>query len=235
MNVKTFLILTSLILVVCSGALGLAIYLQSKEAQASLPDMITLPPGQFVMKVRQQSAALPGRAQFSKQVSLDQPITISRREVTFAEFDACVADGGCSHHPDDRGRGRGNRPVSDVSWADADQYARWLTHKTGQHYRLPTEEEWEYAKRQAEEGQAQIEDLTGPVWEWTLSCWSRSETRFQEQHSPEQLARPDHCYIRILRGESRTHSSDFVRRAYGGGCNPEQVPDYFGFRLVRAD
>ncbi|HTZ19104.1 MAG TPA: formylglycine-generating enzyme family protein [Dissulfurispiraceae bacterium] len=40
-----------------------------------------------------------------------------------------------------------NQPVINVSWEDAVDFAKWLSEKTGQQYRLPTEAEWEYAAR----------------------------------------------------------------------------------------
>src|SRR4029077_7428794 len=56
--------------------------------------------------------------------------------------------GGCNgYKPDDRGWGRGRRPVINISWDDAKSYVAWLSRKTGKTYRLLNEEEREYVTR----------------------------------------------------------------------------------------
>ena len=107
--------------------------------------MVKIKKGSFLMGCAGGKICNP-RDKPTRRVSV-KPFSISTTEVTFAQWDACVAAGGCSYKPKDAGWGRGQRPVINVSWDDAQQFVAWLRRLTGENYRLPTEAEWEYAAR----------------------------------------------------------------------------------------
>ena len=108
-------------------------------------EMVTIPGGTFRM------GDLSGEGYDDEQPvhTVAMPaFRIGKYEVTFDQWDACVADGGCGvYWPDDEAWGRGNRPVINVSWDDAQAFIGWLNDKTSGKFRLPTEAEWEYAAR----------------------------------------------------------------------------------------
>ena len=83
----------------------------------------------------------------TSQVAIAKPFAVSKFELTFAEWDACVAHGDCVPHVSDSGWGRGRQPVINVSWDDAQSYVAWLSRITGKEYRLLSEAEYEYAAR----------------------------------------------------------------------------------------
>lgn len=112
------------------------------------PEMTVLAGGLFVMGSPDNE---PGRGRDEgpqREVSV-APFAMGKYEVTFSQWDACLAGGGCNgYSPPDGGWGRGDRPVTGVSWEDAQAYVNWLNSQAGgTSYRLPSEAEWEYAAR----------------------------------------------------------------------------------------
>ena len=108
------------------------------------PEMVVVQAGEFMMGSNDYDSEKPQR-----KVIIARPFAVGKFEVTFIEWEACVAGGGCvsNPRPSDRRWGRGKRPVINVRWEDAKEYVAWLSRKTGKVYRLLSEAEWEYAAR----------------------------------------------------------------------------------------
>ena len=112
------------------------------------PKMVVVPSGSFTMGSPNNEE---GRYDIIEgprhRVNIGYPLAVGVYEVTFSEWYACVNAGGCDRFPDDEGWGRGNRPVINVSWEDAQSYVRWLSARTDHRYGLLSESEWEYVAR----------------------------------------------------------------------------------------
>ena len=107
------------------------------------PEMVVIPAGSFRMGCLSNDDDCYDDEKPVHGVSISRPFALSTHEVTFEEYDRFT-------HPnkvDDKGWGRGDRPVINVSWDDAQEYVSWLSAQTGAEYRLPSEAEWEYAAR----------------------------------------------------------------------------------------
>lgn len=117
------------------------------------PEMVVIPAGSFMMG--SPAGETGGRTDESPQRTVNiSRFAAGKFEVSFDEWAACVAGGGCrsNANPGDQGWGRGRRPVINVSWNDAEEYVQWLSQKTSQRYDLLTEAEWEYAARAGTKG-----------------------------------------------------------------------------------
>lgn len=131
--------------VVAALPFAAAIY-SAPDRSASLQDG-------FAVEVASREATYRLAGEFSRD---GQPVNaplISRRypdgliamrtQVTAADYNSCVQEGGC-RELDGRVRRAADLPVVGVSWEDATSYARWFSRKSGQKWRLPTDEEWAF-------------------------------------------------------------------------------------------
>ena len=111
------------------------------------PGMVVVPAGEFMMGSPDSEDKRKDDEGPLHKVAIAAPFAVSMHDVTFDQWDACVKAGGCKTVASDSGWPRGRRPVINVNWNDAQEYAAWLSAMTGHPYRLLTETEWEYAAR----------------------------------------------------------------------------------------
>ena len=133
------------------------------------PDMTVLPAGVFEMGSPSTERERLKNEGPLHRVQISAAFAIAAHEVTLREYSAFVRDTGrkvppgcyaeTSEHTGEWARDASlsfqspgfaqgpDHPVVCVSWQDATDYALWLSQKTGETYRLPSEAEWEYAAR----------------------------------------------------------------------------------------
>jgi formylglycine-generating enzyme required for sulfatase activity len=221
------------------------------------PEMVQVPAGKFMMG----SADGDADEKPVHEVTIRRPLAVGKFEVTFAEWDACVAGGGCASNksPGDQGWGKGRRPVINVSWNDAKEYVTWLARKTGQPYRLLTEAEWEYVaragtttkyafgdtinKQQAQFSESKtVEVGSFPASAWGLhdmrgNVWEWVEDCYQDNYSgapSDGSARSlPNCSSRVLRGGSWDNYPHDLRSAFRVRFHPDSRYGSIGFRVAR--
>ncbi len=117
-----------------------------KECAQDCPEMVVVPAGSFMMGAPPTEKGLMEGPQHT--VTIVKQFAVSKYELTFVDWDACVTGGGCNgYKPNDWDWGRGQQPVINVNWGEAQQYVAWLSAVTGKPYRLLSESEYEYAAR----------------------------------------------------------------------------------------
>ena len=215
---------------------------------------IEIPAGLFMMgSPRGWDIGEQGRNQdeIQHQVNISA-FKMSKFQITFKEYDAfCDSTG--KNKPNDEGWGRGNRPVINVSWFDASEFASWLG------CRLPTEAEWEYACRSGTTTpfntgrkltnlQANItglntlevgsfhpnpwglHDMHGNVWEWCSDFYGGFSKVIQTDPKGPSIGSN-----KILRGGSWSNYDYECRSAQRVSDLPEYFSSKIGFRVVSCD
>jgi len=109
------------------------------------PALIELAPGSVRYRVAGDftRGGKPAEAPLAT-IRIARPLAIMKHQVSSADYQSCVAENACRAFPSNV-TVAADLPAVMVSWRDAVAYAAWLSRKTGETYRLPTDEEWAYA------------------------------------------------------------------------------------------
>jgi formylglycine-generating enzyme required for sulfatase activity len=109
------------------------------EGVGNGPTMVVIRNGKFTMGGKNSNE------QPAHTVTISSPFAMSVHEISFGDYENfCVSTG--SSCPKQPWSGK-DYPVVNITHSGATSYATWLSEKTGQAYRLPSEAEWEYAAR----------------------------------------------------------------------------------------
>ena len=121
---------------------------ESLKPKPVLSDMVQIPGGTFMMG---RNLSKKDDLQSPAHSLAVQPFFMDRTEVTNAEYADFVQQTGYSPPEGWSAKkppaGRENWPITNVSLDDAEKFAVWRSARDGVRYRLPKEEEWEYAAR----------------------------------------------------------------------------------------
>lgn len=170
---------TSLGLLFMAGAAALLLASPARRAPAALPlpQTATIPPATLLHRLDGEYSRA-GRPVDAPRVTIaiDRPLEIMRYQVTAADYARCVAAGACKRL--DNPPGRGDLPVTGVSYSDASDYAGWLSRETGTRWRLPKDLEWAHAagSRFVDDGRGLDGGETNPALRW-LADYEREANR----------------------------------------------------------
>jgi len=158
--------------------------------------------------------------------------------------------------------GKADHPVVLVSWHDAETYCRWLSQVTGQHYRLPTEEEWEKAARggspetrrypwgnEWNPGYCNVQELgrncTTSVHEFEQTnkspfgvvdmagnVWEWTASWYEPYPGSPHEGLHNDQFHRVVRGGSWHSDPQSVRISCRGRYEPDAQRPYLGFRIA---
>ncbi|MDG4595463.1 MAG: bifunctional serine/threonine-protein kinase/formylglycine-generating enzyme family protein [Candidatus Contendobacter sp.] len=163
---------------------------------------------------------LPGvDGQSGRSITI-QPFALALQPVTFADYDlfARQTDRSPPYDGGLRPEERAIHPVTSITWYEAQAYVEWLSQRTGQRYRLPSEAEWLYARQKG------VGNRDGIGREWVADCASNGPTALPRHQAPRGQEDGGDCGRRVLRGESASNGEP--QSTDRGGLD-------IGFRVAR--
>ena len=120
----------------------------------------------------------------ARDVQLSLDFYIGRYEITQRQYEAVTGMGTNPSRFDGA-----NRPVENVSWADANEFCATLSKRKGLRFRLPREEEWECACR-AQRGRTTLKDPWSGYQEYCSGDGETALRRVGQYKQPESRTKP---------------------------------------------
>ena len=210
-----------------------------------MPRMVEIPSGTFWMGTDNPPMEDWDEAP-RREVKVDA-FRMSATEITNVQYEAFDP----THKRGEQGFSTGDdEAVTMVSWEDAMAYCRWLSKQTGKHYRLPTEEEWEYACRAGTTSAYNTGD-TFPESQWKVQRNTRDKEPVSlqvAQFEPNAWGLHDMhgnveewCYdyygdteFRVVRGGSHNTPVRYLRSANRSASVQADRSVLLGFRVVES-
>ncbi len=134
--------LLSLFLCICSTPVSAQTAGSVFKDCPECPELVVIPGGSFLMGSKPDPAInfKPGSEEQPQHSVAMNSFALGKYEVTEEQWSALMGNNPSTYKGD-------MLPVQRVSWDDIQVFIQRLNAKTGKHYRLPTESEWEYAAR----------------------------------------------------------------------------------------
>jgi formylglycine-generating enzyme required for sulfatase activity len=228
-----------------------------RDCADACPRMVVIPPGSFRMGSPDDELGRFDGEGPVHEVHISYAFAVSKYPITRGEWKQFVNETGHKDASDClKGGQQDNRPVVCVDWQDAQDYAGWLSRKSGHRYRLLSEAEYEYVnragsqtvyfwgdsydRRYANDGLGTtavgsfkpnpfgLYDTTGNVWSWTQDCWHDNYDGAPTDGSAWTYS----CsYGRVVRGRPWAGFPRWLRSASRGWSDGFDGDG--GFRLAR--
>jgi formylglycine-generating enzyme required for sulfatase activity len=177
------------------------------------PEMIVVPSGSFLMGSPSTEQGHNSTEEPQHAVTIAKAFAVSKFELTFDEWDTCAAYSGCDPNSADSNWGRGQEPVSSVTWNEAQQYIAWLSKLTGKRYRLLSEAEYEYAARAGTQSAYPWGDVIGTGNADCFGCGSKWDGK---QPAPIGSFAPNQFGLYDMAGNVFEMVEDCVHVNYSG-------------------
>ena len=241
---KKYILLAAATLAIPAAVLAARMPAHVPVATLAAPaQMSTIAPRTVIIGSGKLSYRLPGEFQQAERpvdapagdVRFRRAFEIMAYQVTTQEYARCVGEGGCEAVPSTPAT-RDDMPVTGVSFRDATAYASWMSEKTGETWRLPTDEEWAYAAAERfDEKALEVEDAANPATRWIARYLSETEAArgSDPQPKPKGHFGPNSNGIYDVAGNVWEWTSTCYRRAtLDGRGRVDASTDNCGVRVV---